>query len=113
MTARFKTGKGFPGARKSTAAIIVLTRRCRGLEETAVAVIRIANNEGNTDSAFAISMTWLADEYRRARDSWLLWIEPPYRPGLRFRSRFLKAVNVQLFLTYIVKTDPIYRTDDS
>ena len=44
MTARFKTEKGFLEARKITAAIIALTRRRRGLEETAAAVIRIADD---------------------------------------------------------------------
>src|SRR5215831_14417933 len=76
---KIQDGKGVSRVRKSTAAIIVLTRRCRGLEETAVAVIRIANNEGNTDSTSSMSMTCLADEYRRAQDLWLLWIDPPYR----------------------------------
>jgi len=57
VTARYKTEKGFLGARKSTAAIIVLTRRCRGLEETAVAVMRIADDENNLDSLFVMIET--------------------------------------------------------
>src|SRR5262245_58630528 len=52
VTAKFKTEKGFLGARKSTAAIIALTRRRRGLEETVVTVIRTADDQNNPDSLF-------------------------------------------------------------
>ena len=45
VTASFKTEKGFLEARKSTAAIIALTRRRLGLEKTAVAVIQIADDQ--------------------------------------------------------------------
>ena len=57
VTARFKTEKGFLEARKSTAAIIAPRQRRRGVEETAVAVIRTADDEGNPDSLFIVIET--------------------------------------------------------
>jgi len=44
VTAKFKRAAGFLKTRKSTAAIIALTQRRRGPEETAVAVIRTADD---------------------------------------------------------------------
>jgi len=45
VTAKFTTAAGFHEAGKNTAAIIAPTRRHQGLEETAVAVIRIADDQ--------------------------------------------------------------------
>jgi hypothetical protein len=49
VTAKFKRAAGFHEAGKNTAATIAPTQRRRALEETAVAVIRIADNEERTD----------------------------------------------------------------
>src|SRR5262245_14182952 len=76
---KIQDGKGVSRGAQKYCSDHCAKRRCRGLAETAVAVIRIANNEGNTDSTSSMSMTCLADEYRRAQDLWLLWIDPPYR----------------------------------
>jgi hypothetical protein len=53
VTAKFKRAAGFHEAGKNTAATIAPTPRRRALEATAVAVIQIADNEENTDSAFS------------------------------------------------------------